>query len=462
MMQIRTPIIPIHTKEVAVEVKPEIDFQAICVFVAIGFFLDTDTYWTHKKILRSATEYNLSENQILINSKPYFKWHYTPRAISFETALDEFTELFETIIKEQTQGKKVILPLSGGLDSRTQAVALKHLNANVSAYSYEFENGYPETKIAKQIAESCSFEYRSYNINKGYLWDCLDELVSINHCYSDFTSPRQMAILDEFKSMDDVFSLGHWGDVLFDSYDLPHLSEKAQVEFLAKKLVKRGGLQLASKLWKVWSLEGDFEAYFMQRISDLLNTIHIENTNAKLRAFKSKYWAPRWTSVNLAVFSKCKPIKLPYYDNRMCEWICTIPEAYLKNRQLQIAYIKKRNPNVAKLTWQDQRPFNLYNYKKNRLPFNFTYKLVNKVKHELKAILGRPCIQRNWELQFLGHDNRLNLEAELLNISSKLDVPKTIIKEYLEAFYNKDSLQNAHAINMLLVLTKFNQKNQDV
>jgi len=60
----------------------------------------------------------------------------------------------------------------------------------------------------------------------------LNELANINQCQSDFTSPRQMAIADQFSAMGDVFSLGHWGDVLFDSYNCPELSHKAQIEFL--------------------------------------------------------------------------------------------------------------------------------------------------------------------------------------------------------------------------------------
>ena len=64
----------------------------------------------------------------------------------------------------------------------------------------------------------------------------------------------------------------------------------------------------------------------------------------------------------------------------MCEFICTIPEAYLKNRQLQIAYIKTRAPQLAKIEWQDQRPFNLTNFHLNKTPYNLPYKIANKLK----------------------------------------------------------------------------------
>ena len=50
----------------------------------------------------------------------------------------QFSELFEKIVEKQCKNKKVILPLSGGLDSRTQAVALHKIGAKVASYSYSF------------------------------------------------------------------------------------------------------------------------------------------------------------------------------------------------------------------------------------------------------------------------------------------------------------------------------------
>ena len=243
------------------------------MFCAIGFFLEEDTFYKDEIVLAPATTYILDENLHAQETKPWFKWYYTPRDITFEQALDEFTNLFETIIKEQTEGKKVILPLSGGLDSRTQAVALKTINSNVSSYSYKFQNGFNEVKIAKQIAQICEFDFVAHTIPKGYLWNVVDKLADVNHCFSDFTSPRQMAIYNQFDNAGDVFSLGHWGDVLFDSMNLPELDESKQVDVLLKKIIKRGGLEFASELWQTWNLPGGFEDYLRSRILEMLKTI---------------------------------------------------------------------------------------------------------------------------------------------------------------------------------------------
>ena len=56
MPTIKTPIIPTHQHIVNVEETPVLDKKAICIFAATGFFLDTDTYWTNKKVLSPASE----------------------------------------------------------------------------------------------------------------------------------------------------------------------------------------------------------------------------------------------------------------------------------------------------------------------------------------------------------------------------------------------------------------------
>ncbi|TVZ59160.1 Asparagine synthase [Flavobacteriaceae bacterium MAR_2010_105] len=458
MTTLQTPIIPTRPTFAKVKAPHELNLEAICVFTAIGFFLDQDTYWTDEVVLRPASHHTLDPHGVLIDSKPWFQWHYTPRNISFDEALDEFSTLFEAIIDEQTKGKKVILPLSGGLDSRTQATAFKQLGTAVLSYSYQFENGYPETKIAKHIAESCNFGFQKYTIPKGYLWEQLDTLAEINGCYSDFTSPRQMALHTEFpKFGGDLFSLGHWGDVLFDSADVPQLNEQQELDLLSKKLLKKGGLELATALWKAWGLDGDFYEYFQNRLAVLLKGIAIENTNAKLRAFKSLYWAPRWTSVNLSVFEQHLPVSLPYYDDRMCRFICTVPEAYLKGRQLQIAYIKQRAPELAKITWQDQRPFSLHTYHRNRAPFNLPYRLSEKIKRTLKSVTGNPYVQRNWELQFLGPSNKEQLLTYLDVRALSHWIPESLTTRVIQEFYEHPEPKTAHPLNMLLVLSKFDQ-----
>jgi hypothetical protein len=65
---------------------------------------------------------------------------------------------------------------------------------------------------------------------------------------------------------------------------------------------------------------------------------------------------------------------------------------------------------LANITWQDQRPFNLYNFQRNKIPFNLPYKIGNNLKRILHQKFGRNYSQRNWELQFLGEANEKKLK----------------------------------------------------
>ncbi|MES2812682.1 MAG: asparagine synthetase B family protein [Bacteroidota bacterium] len=455
MSTIKNQIIPL--KPTFIGNKTELDRKAICIFAAIGFFLDNDTYYKDLKALRPATNYILNNNVVLSEEK-YFKWHYTPVERPLHQIVQEFAVLFETIIKEQTENKKVILPLSGGLDSRTQAAALHYLGKSVHAYGYAFQGGHDETRYGEKIAKVCGFPFEDWKVQKGYLWSEIEKLAQINGCYSDFTHPRQMAFVNDYSSLGGIFSLGHWGDVLFDDMGVSDsLSLKEQTKIIVKKIVKKGGLELAEELWQSWQLDGDFKEYLFERIQKLLLEINIPtNANAQIRAFKSLYWAPRWTSTNLSVFESVRSISVPYYDNRMCEFICSVPEKYLARRQIQIEYLKMRNPELAKITWQSQKPFNLYNYHLNKVPYNLPYRIFDKVKRTLKP---QKYIQRNWELQFLGEENEKQLKKWLFeNEKMNAVLPKELSLDFYDKFKNEDSVYYSHAVSMLLTLSLFFKK----
>lgn len=446
------PILPQNQTFAKIHAPHELHYEAICIFMATGFFLDDDTYWRDLVCLKSAHEHTFDSNGFLLNSKPWFQWHYTPRDLSFETILEEYIELLTQITKSQIGDSKVILPISGGLDSRSQSLILKQLGNPVQSYSYSFKNGYPEHKIARQVAKTCGFKFQAFEIEASYLWNCIDELAQINGCYSEFTHPRQMAILPNLKNMEGVIYLGHWGDVLFDRGVPEGILPGDEIALLFKKMVKQDGFQLAEKLWEHWNLEGNFKDYFISRLEQALSVFKIDNLSAKIRAFKTSQWAHRWTTTNLSVFEEAHNISLPYYDNRMCEFVCTVSENFLADRKLQLAHLKQ-DSSLSSITWQAARPFNLNNYDKNRMPYNLPYRISNKLKREIQSVLGKSYIQRNFELQFLGNGNENHLKSYLFNDSFLELIPLNIIEEFYSKFKQDDYVYYSHSVSMLLTLS---------
>lgn len=461
MKQIKTSIIPIEQQFVKIRAPHELDLKAICVFAAAGFFLESDTYWKDLKVLPPGTLNTMDDEGYWLESKPWFKWHYTPRNIDFDQAVAEFTDLFHKICKEQVGDSPVILALSGGLDSRTQAAAFSKLGNKVTSYSYSFQNGYPESGISREIANVCGYDFHEFTIPKGYLWDKIDDLVKINEGYAEFTNPRQMAVLEELKAMTGIFSLGHGGDLYFDKAAPDDLTKEGEVDFLLKKTLKKGGLELGTALWESWGLEGSFETYIRERIKAIVQRLDISNVSASVRAFISTTYVPRWTNVNLKLFSSVHPITIPYFDDRMLEFICGVPEELLADRKIQIAYLKEQTPALAKITWQGQKPYNLYNYHRNKVPYNLPYRIIDKTKRVVQEKMGKKFTERNWELQFLGEGNDAHLQEYLFSKEMDTFIPKEVRTKFYNDFKNKDAVWYSHPVSMLLTLAVWHGSRKD-
>ncbi len=459
---IRQSIMPARVDFARTGAPRSLDLKAIACFAATGFFLEKDAYWTDEIALQPGCAYELDEEEKVVKESRHWSWHYSPRDISLKQTVEEFAHLFEDIVRRQVAGKRVILPLSGGLDSRTLAAALRGHSDGVTAFSYQFPGGIREAAFAQRVARAAGFDFKAFEVPRGYLWQVIDRLAELNGCYSEFTHPRPMAFLDQYPDMGDLFLLGHWGDVLFDDMGVPDaLPFEAQVEAVLKKVVKKGGMELAQALWQHWGLEGDFRSYLRARITALLRDIAIGNANARIRAFKSLYWAHRWTTVNLAVFAAARPVALPYYEDEMCRFICTVPERWLAGRQIQIEYLKMVAPELARIPWQDHRPFNLYTWRWNRVPWNLPWRIFDKGRRLWREkVKGQPLIQRNWELQFLGEENDRRLGARLLERGASVGfIPQEVVREFYRKFKEEDPVYYSHAVSMLLTLRSTNFTN---
>ena len=467
--QINIPIIPVDqifystsTREL-IQWKDtrdlEIDYQAIAIFCALGFMLDDDTYYKDIKTCKPSTKYDINNN-IIKKVKKNWQWNYTPREITFLEIQDEFSSLLEKLVENKIENKRILLPISGGIDSRTLFASVKN-RSELTLSSYEFQDGFSESETGRRLSEHFNIPFYSQKIQKGYLWNKLDKLHQSNHCFTDFTHPRQIDAIGQWKGLGDVILLGHWGDVLFDKQtDSDDISYEEQLIQLKRKFFKPGGVELADNLWKYWGLEGSFDSYITDRLDRLYCKIKIDHTSARLRAFKSLYWAPRWTSINLSIFSQAGEMVIPFYSDEMCKFICTVPERHLEGRKIQLEYIKKHCPEAAQIPWQKYYPLNIYQYQWFNHPVYYPVRTMRKVKRLLQEYLfkSHDLVTRNWELQFLGENNLLQLKNNLMKRSkyNKL-IPKKIIRDYLEKF-EVDPVKYAHPVSMLLTLAIFSDR----
>ena len=145
----------------------------------------------------------------------------------------------------------------------------------------------------------------------------------------------------------------------------------------------------------------------------------------------------------------------------MCKFISTVPENYLHGRKIQIEYIKKQCPEIAKVAWQAYEPFNLYNYKRHSSPLYYLFRIIRKSYNIfLSRFINSNCtISRNWELQFLGNENAKHLKHWLFGKKIINDiVPSNLINNFYQKFLNENQVIFSHPISMLLTLSVWCEK----
>ncbi len=125
--------------------------------------LEDSTYYKEVKVINHATHYIVDGNDIINKKETTWDWHYHPGDLPFTMVLDQFAELFNNIVEERVKDKSILLPISGGLDSRTLFVAARD-KSNLTLGSYEFEGGVSESETAQKLSEHFNIPLYSQKI----------------------------------------------------------------------------------------------------------------------------------------------------------------------------------------------------------------------------------------------------------------------------------------------------------
>jgi hypothetical protein len=467
-MEIKTPVIPVKTifynnKSNHLYNGPsnfkdeELDLKSIAFFAATGFFYNDTTFYENVRTLPPASKISVDENNIIKGISRYWDWHYSPEIYNIEEATSAFANIFESYIEKNIKDEKIILPLSGGIDSRTIAAAIPYGLDKIVAYSYKFEGGIDEVEFGRSIAKAKGLDFKDFQISKGYLWNHLKELTDVTHCYSEFTHSRQLAVISELEKLGNLFLLGHGGELFRASKVDKNLNFDQLVDFIIKGSLKCGGLELAEHLWKVWGLTGTFSKYLKNLVSEALDQVKIKENRGRLRAFYYKFFVVPQSTINIKIFNRNNKILLPFWQEDMLELVCRIHEDLLTDRKLQINYIKKKSPELAAIPWQDYYPYNLFDYQKCKKNVRVPVRVYNYLTRAFQEkVFQKKIVKRNWELQFLGEDNDIQLRNHLFDDKRDSNLIEIKTKEH---FYKKFKYDNpkyySHSISILLTLSYF-------
>ncbi len=293
-----------------------------------------------------------------------------------------------------------------------------------------------------------------------YLFDRLPAVLGCVEGFQDVTQARQAAVTHLLAGRADAVIAAHWGDVWLDDMGVSNADTDppAVAAHAFKKVAKRGRDWLLREVVAphvAGEDPGKIARGFVERELEPLGGI--ADPDFRVKAFKTEQWSFRWTLASLRMYQAGAFPKLPFYDTRMGDFFATVPTEHVRGRRLQIDYLKRFAPDLARITWQAygtdlywQRHFHTW-----LLPWRAARKAV-------RLLRGRPpSAERNWEIQFSGPGSQRLREA-LLAKGARLHelVEPRRIEALLEDF-SRSPLEEGrgYTVSMLLTLSGWLEAN---
>jgi hypothetical protein len=391
----------------------ELDWEGLAGFFGFGFFPADRTQLAGVRILRPATHYHFDGCGRLLLEQRYWRWRHAPDARrSYDETLEEFAALFGDVMGGLTAEGQIAVPISGGLDSRS-TVATMAANGPASgrlwAYSYGYSHDSIETGIAGRVASARSLPFDALVI-RPYLFQRLPGIMAAIEGFEDVTQCRQAAVVDDIARHADYLIAAHLGDLYLADMGLSgvtadSVSEDDLTAIALKKVHKGGSAWLLQHLCAPRLGASGPEPVLHGFVADELARLgDVAEPDFRIKAFKVDQWCARWTTVALRMFQAAAFPRLPFYDTRLADFFCTVPTAYVSGRRLQIDYLRRYAPDLARIPWQVTGRDLFHDGRKDA--WDAARRAARKGQRQLS---GRKIVERNWEVQFLGHEGRSGL-----------------------------------------------------
>lgn len=435
----------------------ELDWEGLVSFFGFGFFAADRTHLTGVRILRPATHYRFDAVGRLLSEERYWHWRHAPNpSRTYDETLEEFASLFAAVMDGLTANDRISVPISGGLDSRSTVatIAAGPDAGRLWAYSYGYSEDSIETGIAGRVAAARGLAFNAFTI-RPYLFERLPGIMAAVEGFEDVTQCRQAAIVDEIDQRSDYVIAAHLGDLYLADMGLSDagpgsLSDDDLVAVALKKVRKGGSTWLLESLCAPQlGATGAGSVLREMAAGELASLGDIAEPDFRIKAFKVDQWCARWTTVALRMFQAAAFPRLPFYDTRLADFFLTVPTSYLSGRRLQIDYLKRYAPDLARIPWQATGHDLFHNGRDS-----IRDKARRAVDKGQRRLSGRKVLERNWEVQFKGQAGRTGLARWLTRPGLTLHefVPPRAVEELLDTF-DRDPYTDKRSYTVSMLLT---------
>ncbi|MHB8102661.1 MAG: asparagine synthase C-terminal domain-containing protein [Methanosarcina sp.] len=326
-------------------------------FMVAGYVTGDETLFDGIKQIRSGEFLTYQKKDNFLKTSCYFRFSHgnyyeLPESQLLEMLDQVFVHTFSRLIESTVnQGKKLIVPLSGGLDSRIIVAMLKRLGVNdVTCVSYGRKSN-RESIISKQVAEALGYDWLFVEYTAQKWHECYNSKEA--DCYRTFAGnlsslPHMQDFLTvkTLKSQgkipdNSVFVPGHTADMLagshIPSYYLDNSTKYDSDTFSVDSL------KLHYNLWK-WPYE--LENTFKEKLNKSISGLEINDNKTCASAIELFDFNERQSKF---IVNSVRAYEFFGYDWRTPFWDMELIEFYLKvsleyriNQTLYIKYARDR------------------------------------------------------------------------------------------------------------------------
>lgn len=383
-------------------VEKKISQKSFDCFIDLGYLLEDNTWFEDIKLIKPATimEFDLTTKNL--SQKYYWSWtEIKQQEISFEKAVDIAGKLFiEAVKKRFNPNEKIGVALSGGLDSRAIFAAIDYLYPNYKGITYTFGvDGCDDIEIAKLVVSKTNWEHKVFHFTNNNWFEprkyrnwVADGMLNIMHMHgSEF--------LTDIKERVDFNLNGFLGDVVCGASYInknPNLFNK----------------RINKEIATVYYNDKVSEKY----INDIyFNIPHIE-------PFLALYRGRRF--INMGTVNGLTDIdqRKPFFDNKLLEFIYSIPDEYRKDNKLYSAMLLKFFPKFFKdIPWQQTRK----NLDGTNSPYLKNENIIRGYMNYAGAIREKSILDEIFKI--------LNYESSIYKNFTDIDAIKTYLQPHLDS-----------------------------
>ena len=387
----------------------KVDLLAREEFLLTGYVTGPDTLFPDVKQLQAGEALIVTDNNTepSVSVKRYYRFiHQNTIEASEEELLSKLDEVLLNVFKrliKLAEGRTLVIPLSGGYDSRLIVLMLKRLGyEKVITFTYG-RPGNKESEISKQIANTLGYrwEFIPYNNEAWYRWFHSEE------CKSYYRMADGLCSLPHIQDWPAVWEMKRQGLLPNDSVFIPGhtvtLTLKGLPSVRGKKALADA---IKKKHYSLWSwaerskeirtkLEKKIRIIANQPLNNSSNSIDLfESWECQERQSKFivnsvrayEFWGYRWW--------------LPLWDTEFMKFWSATPLSYRFNKKIYRKYIEQLNYQITGI---DKSP-NIPNIKEPYYVM-FLRKLLKKLKlltltRYVLANLTRIKAKTLWRLEY--------------------------------------------------------------